>query len=64
VIVTDKNGTTVTSSVTTGTPTVASDIITLPPIHSLLKSLNPYLLKILFTVDGNRLSTWAELLAR
>lgn len=63
-IIKDKDGTNVTNAVTTGAPTVgADDYITLPAIHSLVKSANPYRLEVWFTVNGNRLGPWAELWA-
>jgi len=53
----------ITSTVAPGTATVSGDIITCPAISGLKKS-NRYRLEIKFTISGNVLETWADLIGR
>lgn len=63
-VVTDKDGNDVTGTVTSGSAAVGSgDLITLPKIYNLDKSLNPYKMVVWFTISGNRLSVESDLLA-
>ena len=51
-----QDGSDVTADVTTGSPTVAGNIITLPQIHSLTAGLM-YRVEVAFTVGDNDLET-------
>lgn len=62
--ITDRTGADVTASVTSGSTTVLGDVITLAKIQSLSRASSPYKLLVEFTIGSNRLSTWAELVAR
>mgnify|MGYP001596464186 CR=1 FL=1 len=57
------SGVNITSTVAPGSASAAGDIITCPAISGLQKD-NRYRLEIKFTISGNVLEAWADLLCR
>jgi hypothetical protein len=63
VVIKNAAGTDVTATYTTGSASAAGDVITTPTIHGLVAN-TWYRLEIKFTISGNVLEAWSELIGQ